>query len=56
MPVKSREQQRTEVRRRRVAMALAGIGLGLVCRVVPVEYQWPCAAVTKLLAALMGVA
>jgi len=41
-------------RKRRVLMLLAGVTLGLICRVVPPEYQAPCSVVVKLVGLFMG--
>lgn len=51
---KSESKRRTS-RKRRLVMVVVGLGLGVVCRLVPHEYQGPCAVVTKLLAAFVGV-
>lgn len=51
---KSESKRRTS-RKRRLVMVVVGLGLGVVCRFVPHEYQGPCAVVTKLLAAFVGV-
>lgn len=49
------ESKRRVSRKRRLVMVVVGVGLGVVCRFVPHEYQGPCALVTKLLAAFVGV-
>lgn len=35
-------------------MLAAGVALGLVCRVVPPQYQAPCSVVVKLVGLFMG--
>ena len=36
-------------------MLTVGVGLGVLCRYVPPQYQAPCGYVTKLLGIFMGV-
>ena len=36
-------------------MLAVGVGLGVLCRYVPPQYQAPCALVTKFLGIFMGV-
>lgn len=42
-------------RKRRLVMLAVGVGLGVLCRYVPPQYQAPCALVTKFLGIFMGV-
>lgn len=51
----SKAERRKASIKRRLVMIGVGVGLGIVCRLVPHEYQAPCAWVTKALAAFMGV-
>lgn len=50
-----KSSKRRVSRKRRLVMVVVGVGLGVVCRFIPHEYQGPCAVVTKLLAAFVGV-
>lgn len=36
-------------------MLALGVGLGLVCRLLPPEYQGPCSAVAKVVGLILGV-
>lgn len=40
--------------KRRAVMALVGLGLGLLCRVLPPDYHTVCNGVTKVVALLLG--
>ena len=42
-------------RKRRMIMLLAGVGLGLACRLAPEHLQGPCSVVVRVLALFMGV-
>jgi len=52
---KSKSKSPRKSRNRRLAMLAAGVALGLVCRVVPPQYQAPCAIFAKAVGFFMGV-
>ena len=41
-------------RNRRLLMAGLGIAVGLLCRALPIHYQWPCGVAAKALAVFLG--
>lgn len=45
---------RKRSRNRRLVLLATGVALGLVCRVVPPQYQAPCSVFVKLVAMFMG--
>lgn len=46
---------RKSSRKRRVVMLLLGVGMGLLCKVLPPEYHPPCGVATKVIGLLLGV-
>jgi hypothetical protein len=48
------ESKRRSSRKRRLLMIGVGVGLGIICRLVPPEYQGPCGVVTKIVVVIMG--
>lgn len=54
-PKQSKSERRKVSRKRRLVMIAVGVGLGVACRLIPPQYQGPCAMVVKVLALVVGV-
>lgn len=54
-PKPPKSERRKVSRKRRLLMLAVGVGLGVACRLIPHEYQGPCAMVVKVLGLVVGV-
>ena len=49
------KKSRKPTRRKRLILFVVGVSLGVVCRLLPPEYQGPCNVVARIVGFALGV-